>query len=107
MSFRSPSTLLSRGISNSTAIITPMAFAITSHNKLCQAALANTWGGLSEAVSLSREDRFMNGSIVHFQKLVAAQRQTAIVRGHQQRHSFGCREVQKQIEYRAARLFVQ
>jgi hypothetical protein len=37
----------------------------------------------------------MNGSVVHFQQLVAAQRQTAIMRGHQQGYPFGGRKVQQ------------
>src|SRR5450755_1697615 len=87
----SPSSMFNLGTSSRTAIIEPMALAMTSHNKPCHAAPTTTrcaWPVVADSWLLgSRILLFVDLAIPHFQQAIAALRESPIMRGHQQSHS--------------------
>ena len=85
---------------------TPTAFAITSQNRLCQAALA-TAAIPARRIDFIERKRFMDLSIVHLHKAVAALGKTAIVRGHQQGDALGGHKIKQEIEDHAAGCFIE
>jgi hypothetical protein len=50
---------------------------------------------------------FMNLSVVHFNKAIAAHSETAIVRGHQKGYALSGHKIEQKIEDHAAGLFVE